>query len=155
MHMKERGDAAKADFLFPARAGFDPQPGSNAWAVSGERSATGKPILANDPHLDFSIPSTWYMVHLRAPGLNVIGVTLPSAPFVIIGHNGKIAWGITNLGYDVQDLYRENIDPQSGRYVYQGRVEQARLERDAIAVKGAKPIETATWVTRHGPIFLG
>jgi penicillin amidase len=154
LHMRERGDRAMVDFLFPARTGFDPQPGSNAWAVSGDRSATGKPILANDPHLDFGIPSTWYMVHLRAPGLNVTGATLPGVPAVIIGHNESIAWGITNLGFDVQDLYRENIDPQTGRYVFMGRVEQARLERDAIAVKGAKSIETVTWVTRHGPIFL-
>jgi penicillin amidase len=154
LHMRERGDAAKVDFLFPARAGFDPQPGSNAWAVSGTRSATGKPILANDPHLDFGIPSTWHMVHLHAPGLNVTGVSLPGVPGVIIGHNESIAWGITNLGFDVQDLYRENIDPQNGRYVFNGHVEQARLERDAIAVKGEKPRETLTWVTRHGPIFL-
>ena len=154
LHMRERGDAAKADFLFPTRTGFDPQPGSNAWAVSGERSATGKPILANDPHLDFGIPATWHMVHLHAPGLNVTGVTLPGVPAVIIGHNESIAWGITNLGFNVQDLYRENIDPQTGRYEFKGHLEQARLERDAIAVKGAKPVETLTWITRHGPIFL-
>ena len=154
LHMRERGDRAMVDFLFPARTGVDPQPGSNAWAVSGERSTTGKPILANDPHLDFGIPATWYMIHLRAPGLNVTGVTLPGVPAVIIGHNQDIAWGITNLGFDVQDLYRENIDPQTGRYAFMGRIEQARLERDAIAVKDAKPIETVTWVTRHGPIFL-
>jgi penicillin amidase len=154
LHMRERGDPAKVDFLFPARTGFDLQPGSNAWAVSGKRSITGKPILANDPHLDFGIPSTWYMVHLRAPGLNVSGVSLPGVPAVIIGHNESIAWGITNLGFDVQDLYRENIDPQTGRYVFRGHLEQARLERDAIAVKSARPVETAMWVTRHGPIFL-
>jgi penicillin G amidase len=155
LHMRERGDRAMVDYLFPARTGVDPQPGSNAWAISGERSATGKPILANDPHLDFGIPATWYMIHLRAPGLNVTGVSLPGVPAVIIGHNENIAWGITNLGFDVQDLYRENFDPQTGRYLFRGHVEQARLERDAIAMKGAKPIETVTWVTRHGPIFLG
>jgi penicillin amidase len=154
LHMRERGGAEKADFLFPARTGFDPQPGSNAWAISGERTATGKPILANDPHLDFGIPSTWYMVHLKAPGLNVTGVSLPGVPAVIIGHNENIAWGITNLGFDVQDLYRENLDPQTGRYVFNGHLEQASLERDAIAVKGAKTVQMATWVTRHGPIFL-
>jgi penicillin amidase len=154
LHMQERGGPEKADFLFPSRSGFDPQPGSNAWAISGERSATGKPILANDPHLDFGIPSTWHMVHLKAPGLNVTGVSLPGVPAVIIGHNENIAWGITNLGFDVQDLYRENIDLQSGRYAFSGHVEQARLERQVIAVKGAKPVEIATWVTRHGPIFL-
>ena len=154
LHMRERGDAAKVDFLFPPRTGFDPQPGSNAWAVSGGRSTSGKPILVNDPHLDFGVPSTWYMVHLRAPGLNVTGVSLPGVPAVIIGHNENLAWGITNLGFDVQDLYRENIDPKNGRYEFKGHLEQARLERGVIAVKGAKPVEISTRVTRHGPIFL-
>jgi len=154
MRMLDGGDAAKVSFLFPARSGFDPQPGSNAWAIAGSRSATGKPILANDPHLDFGIPSTWYLVHLKAPGLNVSGATLPGVPAVISGHNESIAWGITNLGFDVQDLYLENIDPRTGRYAYQGHLEQARLERDAIAIKGEKPVETLTYVTRHGPVFL-
>ncbi len=154
LHMRERGDPTKVDFLFPPRTGFEPQPGSNAWAVSGEKSSTGKPILANDPHLEFGLPSTWYMVHLRAPGLNVSGVSLPGVPAVIIGHNASIAWGITNLGFDVQELYRENLDTQTGRYVFNGHLEQARLEREAIAVKGARTIEAATWVTRHGPIFV-
>lgn len=154
LHMRERGDAAKVNFLFPPRTGFEPQPGSNAWAVAGERSSTGKPILANDPHLEFGLPSTWYMVHLRAADLNVSGVSLPGVPAVIIGHNANIAWGITNLGFDVQDLYRESLDTQTGRYVFNGHLEQARLEREAIAVKGARTIEAATWVTRHGPIFI-
>lgn len=154
LHMQERGDAAKVNFLFPPRTGFEPQPGSNAWAVAGERSSTGKPILANDPHLEFGLPSTWYMVHLRAADLNVSGVSLPGVPAVIIGHNANIAWGITNLGFDVQDLYRESLDTQTGRYVFNGHLEQARLEREAVAVKGARTIEAATWVTRHGPIFV-
>lgn len=154
MQMLDHGDAAKVNVLFPARTGFDPQPGSNAWAVAGARSATGKPILANDTHLDFGIPSTWYMVHLKAPGLDVAGFTLPGVPAVIIGHNENIAWGITNLGFDVQDLYEEKIDGKTGRYVFQDHLEQARVERDLIAVRGEKPIETITYVTRHGPIFL-
>ncbi len=79
--------------------------GSNAWAVSGVHTASGKPLLANDPHLDYSIPCIWYTAHLQAPGLNVIGVTLPGVPGVIIGHNDRIAWGMTNLHFDVQDLY--------------------------------------------------
>ena len=154
LHMVQKGDRAKVDFLFPQRTGAEIQPGSNAWAVSGAHTASGKPILANDPHLDFSLPSTWYMVHLRAPGLNVSGVALPGIPAVIIGHNERIAWGVTNLQFDVQDLYREQIDPQSGRYVYRGQMEQAHLERDAIAVKGEKPLQFDQWVTRHGPVFL-
>jgi penicillin amidase len=154
LHMLERGDRDKVNFLFPLRSGSEPQPGSNAWAVSGTRSATGRAILANDPHLDFSIPSPWYMVHLLAPGLDAAGVSLPGVPAVIIGHNDRIAWGATNLQFDVQDLYHENIDLQSGRYIFRGRLEQARLERGAIAVKGERPIEFNAWVTTHGPIFL-
>ncbi len=153
-HMLDQGDRAKVDFLFPVRAGGELQPGSNAWAISGARTVTGKPILANDPHLEFSMPSTWHMVHLRAPGLDVAGVSLPGLPAVIIGHNDRIAWGVTNLQFDVEDLYREQIDMQSGRYVFRGQVEQARLEREAIAVKGARPVEFDAWVTRHGPVFL-
>jgi penicillin amidase len=93
-------------------------------------------------------------VHLRAPDLDVIGVSLPGVPCVIIGHNERIAWGVTNLQFDVQDLYREQIDPQSGRYLYRGQLQQARLERTAIAVKGAKPVRLDQWVTRHGPVMI-
>jgi penicillin amidase len=154
LHMLQSGDRAKVDYLFPLRTGAEVQPGSNAWAVSAARSATGKPILANDPHLDFAVPSTWYMVHLRAPGLDVTGVSLPGTPGVIIGHNDRIAWGVTNLQFDVQDLYREQIDPQTGRYAFQGHLEQARLERGVIAIKGASPNPFDQWITRHGPVFL-
>ncbi len=153
LHMLEKGDRDRVDFLFPLRTGAEAQPGSNAWTISGARSSTGKPILANDPHLDYGIPSTWYMIHLTAPGLNVSGVSLPGAPGVIIGHNDRIAWGVTNLQFDVQDLYREQID-NAGRYVFQGKLEQAHLERSAIAVKGANPVQVDEWVTRHGPVFL-
>ncbi len=154
LHMVQKGDRAKVDFLFPQRSGAEIQPGSNAWAISGAHTASGKPILANDPHLEFSLPSTWYMVHLRAPGLNVSGVALPGIPAVIIGHNERIAWGVTNLQFDVQDLYREQFDAQSGRYLFRGQMEQAHLERNAIAVKGEKPLQFDQWVTRHGPVFL-
>ena len=109
-----RAIAAKVEFLFPAAAASAPQPGSNAWAISGAHSATGKPILANDPHLDFAIPSPWYLVHFEAPGLNVTGATIVGIPGVITGHNDRIAWGVTNLEFDVQDLYREQIDLNTG-----------------------------------------
>jgi len=150
--MLAKGDPAKVNFLFPMWAGTEFQPGSNAWAISGKRTASGKPILANDPHLEFSLPSTWYQVHLQAPGLDVIGVSLPGVPAVIIGHNQRIAWGVTNLGFDVQDLYIEKFDPRSGQYLFRGKVERARLETERILVKGAKPEEFQQWVTRHGPI---
>ena len=148
------GDAAKVNFLFPTRIGTEFQPGSNAWAISGKHTASGKPILANDPHLEWSLPSTWYQVHLEAPGLNVTGVSLPGVPAVIIGHNDRIAWGVTNLGYDVQDLYLERLDPRTGQYVFRGQIERARLERERILVKDAKPEQFEQWVTRHGPVNI-
>ena len=154
MTMLANGDSAKVNFLFSSRAGSEFQPGSNAWVISGRHTASGKPILANDPHLQFSMPSIWYQVHLEATGLNVMGVSLPGVPCVIIGHNDRIAWGATNLGFDVQDLYLERIDPSNGRYVYQGRLEQARRESEWIAVKGARPVEFQQWVTRHGPVTV-
>ena len=149
------GDAAKVNTLFPPRSGREPQPGSNAWAVSGAHTATGKPILENDPHLRFSSPSTWYMIHLKAPGLDVIGVSLPGLPSVIVGHNERIAWGTTNLQFDVQDLYDEKLDSQTGRYLYKGQIEQARADHEYIRVKGAPTDELLIWVTRHGPVILG
>ncbi len=152
--MLASGNVAKVNFLFPSLIGKEFQPGSNAWAISGKHTASGKPILANDPHLEFSIPSTWYQVHLQAPGLDVTGVSLPGVPCIIIGHNQRIAWGVTNLGFDVQDLYVEKIDMQTGRYLFQGKPEQARLETEWIAVKGARPLEFRQWVTRHGPVSI-
>jgi penicillin amidase len=150
--MLASGDPVKVALLYPARAGTEFQPGSNAWVVSGKLTSSGKPILANDPHLEWSIPATWYQVHLKAPGLDVTGVSLPGVPGVIIGHNQRIAWGVTNLGFNVQDLYIEKIDPQTGRYLFRGQVEQARSESEWIRVKGARPLEFRQWVTRHGPV---
>jgi penicillin amidase len=151
--MLSAGDPAKVNYLFPIRSGTEPQPGSNAWALAGSRTASGKPLLSNDMHLSMSLPGIWYMTHIRAPGLNVSGVSLPGTPGVIVGHNERIAWGITNLGYDVEDLYVEKFDDRTGRYSFRGQTEQARLEREVIQVKGQKPIELLLWVTRHGPIF--
>ena len=149
----EGGEPDKVGSLFPVRTGAESQPGSNAWVLAGGRTASGRPLLANDPHLEYSIPSIWYMVHLQTPGLNVTGVSFPGLPCVILGHNDRIAWGMTNVQFDVQDLYIEKLDGQSGRYVFRGRLEQARLERETIPVKGGSPVEFAQWVTRHGPII--
>jgi penicillin amidase len=154
LHMADAGDAARVEFLYPRRMGPEVQPGSNAWVISSAHSATGKPILANDPHLQWSVPSAWHLIHLRAPDLDVTGTTLPGLPGVIIGHNRRIAWGVTNLGFEVQDLYREQIDLRNGRYVFQGQVEQARPAEDVIAVKGGAAVPANTWITRHGPIFF-
>lgn len=158
-NLLKAGDAEKVNFLFPTRGGNeiapggDVQPGSNAWALSGRFSATGKPLLSNDMHLEYSIPGIWFMVGLRMPGMHVAGVSLPGVPGVIVGHNDRIAWGITNLHFDVQDLYEERIDQQSGRYLFQGKVEQARAEREIIFVRGGQPVDQRQWITRHGPII--
>ena len=146
-------DAQKVNFLFASRSGNEPLPGSNAWALAGSRTASGKPILSNDMHLEYSMPGIWYMTHLNAPGLDVSGVALPGVPGVVVGHNQRVAWGITNLQFDVQDLYLEKMD-DNGHYLYKGQVEQAQQERELIPVKGQSPIEMPVWVTRHGPIIL-
>ena len=140
--------------LFPAVQGGYVNPGSNAWAVSGAHAADGKPMAANDPHLEYGIPGTWHLVHMKAPGLDVSGAALPGVPGVITGHNQQIAWGVTNLEGDVMDLYVENIDERTGRYIYKGQVQQALLDRQFIAVKDQKPVQLDTWVTRHGPVIL-
>ncbi len=147
-------DPAKFQVLFPAAQGQFVSPGSNAWAVSGVRAVGGKPMLANDPHLEYGIPGTWHLVHLKAPGVNVSGAALPGVPAVITGHNEQIAWGVTNLAADVMDLYAEQIDDNTGRYLYQGTVQQAQLDRQFIGVKGGKPAELDIWVTRHGPVIF-
>jgi penicillin amidase len=152
--MLHAGDPKKVSVLFPVRAGTEVQPGSNAWAVAGSRTASGKPLLSNDMHLEYSLPGIWCMAHLQAPGLNVAGVALPGLPGVIVGHNARIAWGITNLQFDVQDLYIEKFDDRTGRYLYNGQQEQARPERELIRVKGKAPVELVVWVTRHGPLFV-
>lgn len=158
--MLRTGEADKVNYLFSYRSGAefmpggDVKPGSNAWAISGAHTSNGKPMLSNDTHLEFSIPGIWFMTGLSAPGLNVEGFALPGVPGIVIGHNDRIAWGVTNLGFDVQDLYIEKIDMRTGQYQFAGHMEQARAEREIIPVKGETPHELATWVTRHGPVFL-
>lgn len=137
----QAGDRAKVEYLYPVRTGSDPQPGSNAWALSGVMTASGKPILANDPHLEYSAPSPWYLVHLQAPDLNVTGATIIGLPAVVIGHNDRIAWGATNLQFDVQDLFEESAG---------GGV---NVQQSAIAVKGSQPVPISLGVTRHGPVL--
>ncbi len=149
-----QGDRAKVEFLYPMHGLGDSSPGSNSWALAGSRTASGKPLLSSDMHLEYSLPGIWYMTHLEAPGINVAGVALPGAPGVVVGHNQRIAWGITNLHFDVQDLYAEKLDDRTGRYLFRGQVEQARGEREIIRVKGQAAVDMTVWVTRHGPIFL-
>ncbi len=149
-----QGDRGKVEFLYPMHGLGDASPGSNSWALAGSRTASGKPLLSSDMHLEYSLPGIWYMTHLEAPGLDVVGVALPGAPGIMVGHNQRIAWGITNLHFDVQDLYAERLDDRTGRYLFRGQVEQARVEREIIRVKGQAAVDMTVWVTRHGPIFL-
>ncbi len=127
--------------------------GSNNWVVSGDHTATGKPLLANDTHLELSIPPIWYEVHLTAPGWNVKGFTLPGAPLVVIGHNDRIAWGFTNNGADVEDLYIETFNTAAAdEYRVNGKWVKARIFDEVIHVKGQPDEHLPVVVTRHGPV---
>jgi len=127
--------------------------GSNNWVVSGAHTATGKPILCNDPHLELSIPPIWYEVHLTAPGYNAKGVTLPGAPLIVIGHNDHIAWGFTNNGADVQDLYIETFNPASpDEYRVNNAWVKAQVFDEVIHIKGQPDKHLRVVVTRHGPV---
>jgi penicillin G amidase len=127
--------------------------GSNNWVVSGAHTATGKPLLANDTHLELTIPPIWYEIHLTAPGWNVKGFTLPGCPMVIIGHNDAIAWGFTNNQADVQDLYIETFNPASpDEYRANGSWVKSEIVEETIHVKGQPDEHLRIQVTRHGPI---
>jgi penicillin G amidase len=141
------------DFLAHSQAEIRQGLGSNNWVVSGAHTATGKPLLANDTHLELSIPPIWYEVHLTAPGWNVKGFTLPGAPMVVIGHNDKIAWGFTNNGADVQDLYIETFNPANpDEYLVKGAWTKALTRDEVIRVKGQPDQHLKVVLTRHGPI---
>ena len=128
--------------------------GSNNWVVSGERSATGKPLLANDPHLGLGVPSLWYFAHLNAPGLDVIGATLPGVPTVVLGRNDSIAWGFTNTGPDTQDLFIERIDPADpAKYLTPDGSRAFETRREVIVVKGGEDEVLNVRETRHGPVI--
>jgi penicillin amidase len=127
--------------------------GSNAWVVNGTHTSTGKPLLANDTHLELYLPPIWYEVHITAPGWNVKGFTLPGAPLVIIGHNDRIAWGFTNNGADVQDLYIETFNPAAlDEYHVRGAWTKAQVYDETIRVKGGPDEHLKVVVTRHGPV---
>jgi penicillin amidase len=146
-----------------ARVGLyaDELAASNNWVVSGSRTVSGKPLLANDPHLRPTAPSIWHMVHLTAPGYRVAGITAVGLPGIVIGHNEHIAWGFTNVGPDVQDLYIEKFDPANPkRYQTPSGWQDAVVRREEIKVR--KGLASAEFdvvthdvtVTRHGPIIF-
>jgi penicillin G amidase len=131
-----------------------PGTGSNVWVVDGSRTRSGLPLLANDPHLRLQLPGQWYLAHLEAPGLSVVGATLPSLPFVVLGRNRDIAWGFTNTGSDTQDLFVERVDPADpDRYLAPGGSEPFRRRGEAIAVRGAPAVTLDVRETRHGPVI--
>jgi penicillin amidase len=125
--------------------------GSNSWAVA--RGASGKPLLANDPHLGLTAPPVWYLAHLNAPGLNAIGATVPGLPGVLLGRNERIAWGFTNTGPDVQDLYLEKIDTLGNYLTPQGDSRPFEVVHETIAIRGEPAEKIEIRLSRHGPVI--
>ncbi|WP_232688259.1 penicillin acylase family protein [Halobacterium zhouii] len=125
--------------------------GSNSWVVGGEHTESGKPIVANDPHLSLMAPPVWYQQHLAAGDYDVRGVTFPGVPFVIIGENQSGAWGFTNVGADVLDCYTYEIDRE--RYRYDGEWREFDTEDHTIAVRGADDVTVTKRKTVHGPLL--
>jgi penicillin amidase len=148
------GQTQRADALIrPFGLGLEGV-GSNNWVVSGARSETGKPLLANDPHLGLSAPALWYFARLTSPSGTVIGATLPGVPSVVLGRNERIAWGFTNTGPDVQDVYIERIDPQNpNRYQTPDGWRDFETVQEVIRVKGAPDVTLNVRITRHGPVI--
>lgn len=128
--------------------------GSNNWAVSGKKSRTGFPMLANDPHLRLTLPSIWYQVQLSAPGQNVYGVSMPGIPAIVIGFNNNIAWGVTNVYADVMDWYKLNFKDETCReYAYGNRWLPTREKTEIIKVRGGGAIEETVLLTHYGPVM--
>jgi len=126
--------------------------GSNNWVVDGTLTASGKPLLANDPHLGTRLPSTWYLAHVKGGDFEVIGATLPGTPAVALGRNRFIAWGATNVAADVEDLYRERLDAAGTQAEFRGVMEPITVMPETITVKGAEAVRVDVRVTRHGPL---
>lgn len=130
------------------------QVGSNNWVVSGEHTNTGMPLLANDPHLEIQMPSIWYEVGLHAPGWDVVGFTFAGVPGIIIGHNDRIAWGVTNVGADVQDVFIERVNPDNPRqYEFMGEWRDMEVIKETIRVNGGEDKVVTVRMTHHGPII--
>lgn len=132
----------------------NPDNGSNNWAVSGSRTRSGYPLLANDPHLDLSLPSIWYLVQLHAPGVNVFGATLPGAPGVVIGFNDSIAWGVTNARRDVKDWYQiEFSNGSQEEYRFGDRLLKTQRRVEEIKIRGETTYYDTVIYTHYGPVM--
>lgn len=128
--------------------------GSNDWVVSGTKTKSGKPLLADDPHLGLATPSIWYETHLKSKEMNVKGVIFAGVPGIIVGHNDHVAWGVTNVGPDVQDLYIEKRNPnKSDEFLYDGKWEKAKVVNETIKIKDKKSKILPVMITRHGPVI--
>lgn len=129
--------------------------GSNNWVVAGSRTVSGKPVLAGDAHMNLTLPSIWYMNGLHGGRFDTIGFTLPGVPAVLIGHNSRIAWAVTNLNPDVQDLYIERLDDRENptKYEFRGEWHDLEIIEETIEVKGGDPVPLTIRLTNHGPLI--
>jgi len=131
----------------------DPPRASNNWVVAGSHTVSGKPLLANDPHLELQLPGFWYLARLATPAHTATGGTVAGLPVVIVGHNERIAWGFTNTGSDVSDLFIEKIDPDDpGKYLTPDGPQPFAARQETIRVRGGDPVEMTVRETRHGPV---
>lgn len=129
-----------------------PHLASNIWVMSGERTVSHKPLLANDPHLGLQAPVQWYLLSVEAPGMTLAGATIPGIPFHLVGHNGRIAWGTTTTHADTVDLTVEKLVGDDAYQTPQG-AEKFALRTETIKVKGAADVELKVRTTRHGPVI--
>ncbi|RJP65520.1 MAG: penicillin acylase family protein [Candidatus Abyssobacteria bacterium SURF_17] len=127
--------------------------GSNNWVIDGTKSATGRPLLASDPHLTFHLPCVWYVVHITGGNLDVTGVSLPGIPLVMIGHNRHVAWGVTNTQADVTDFFVETLSEEQSHYLRMGEWKPLEILTETIYVRGEKPFELEIATTAHGPLL--
>lgn len=131
-----------------------PTTASNIWAVSGRKTRSGHPVLANDPHLGFSAPIQWYLARLQAPGLTLVGGTVPGTPLMIVGHNGHIAWGLTTTHSDTQDIVVERLDPSNpNRYLTPDGPRPFAVREEVIEVADEGPVPLTVRYSRHGPVL--
>jgi penicillin amidase len=127
--------------------------GSNNWAVSGKKSASGAPILASDPHLGFHMPAVWYAAHIKGGSLNVAGATLPGIAIISIGHNRHTAWGLTNTQADGTDFFVETLNEERTQYLHEGAWKPLAFYNETITVRGAEDKQLKIAATLHGPIL--
>jgi penicillin G amidase len=131
-----------------------PHYASNNWVVDGKHSMSGKPLLANDPHLAFGAPGYWYLARLKTPQHTITGATAAGVPLVVIGHNDHIAWGFTTTTADVEDLFVEKVDPTNpGHYLTPGGSAPFITRQEKILVRGARAVTLTVRATRHGPVL--